>query len=159
MNKQLGPDSLIEHFSREIETLTSNIMTFRIRIAFTVFIGPYILLGSIFVGTKGNFTLNTDSVWTWLAIVVASTMFLSLGVASGRIEKQAWRQCEKWRSIIIKLANCTDEVSTALYEADNYTVLGNSVVRSYIKIFALILISLYAIGFVVANISTTVGSG
>ena len=152
MNKQLGPDSLIEHFSREIKTVTSNNMTFRIRIVFTVYIGPYLLFGAIIVGTKGNFTLNTDSWWVWLAIVVASAIFLSLGFAAGRVEKQAWRQCEKWRKIIIKLANCPEEASAALYEAVNYTEEGDNVEKAYRRVFALILLSLYAIGFIVANI-------
>lgn len=156
MNKQLGPDSLINHFSREIETLTSSIMSFRNRIVFTVFIGPYLLLGSIFVATNGNFTLNTNSTWVWVAIVVASVIFFALGVASSRIEKLAWRQCEKWRRIIIKLANCDDEASTLLNEAINSTEFGDNIESSYKKTFALILLSLYAIGFIVANISTVV---
>lgn len=159
MNKQLGPDSLIEHFSREIEVMTSNTMTFRIRIAFTVFIGPYILLASIIVGTKGNLTLNITSVWTWCAIAVASAMFFCLGVTSGRIEKQAWRQCEKWRRLIIKLANCPDEARPALYDAVNYTELGDNVEKSYKIVFGLILVSFFALGFVATNIFTVVGNG
>lgn len=159
MNEKSCPDSLIEHFSGEIKTLTSSIMTFRIRIAFTVFIGPYLLLGSIIVGTKGNFTLNTNSMWVWFAIAVASTVFLGLGVASALIEKQAWRQCEQWRRLIIRLANCPGEANSALNEAGKNTELGDNVQRAYISTFALILASLYAIGFIVANISSVVGSG
>jgi len=159
MDNRSGADELIRHFSREIETLTSSIMTFRIRIAFTVYIGPYLLLGSIIVGTKGNFTLNTDSIWVWLAIAVASALYFGLGIGAGRIEKQAWRQCEKWRRVIIELASGPGHASTALLEAANYTELGDKVESSYKKTFALFLASLYAIGFIVANISTIVGSG
>ena len=45
-------DKLIDHLSREIETHTKNMMTFRARINFAVF-GPFVLLGSIMVSAKG----------------------------------------------------------------------------------------------------------
>jgi hypothetical protein len=45
-------DALIDHLSREIETHTKNMMTFRARINFAVFVGPFVLLGSIMVSAK-----------------------------------------------------------------------------------------------------------
>lgn len=40
-------EKMIEYLSKEIETLTTNIMLFRSRIAFSIWVGPYVLLGSI----------------------------------------------------------------------------------------------------------------
>lgn len=153
MNEQFGQDSLIEHYSHEIQTLTSNIMTFRIRISFTVFIGPYFLLGSIIVGTKGNFTLDISSWWVLLAFAVASVMYIGLGFASGRIEKQAWIQCEEWTKLIIQLANRPEEAKAAMYKAVSYAKHGHDVAKLYPIVFLMILISLFAIGYIVANIS------
>jgi hypothetical protein len=45
-------DKLIEHLSKEIETQTDNLMTFRTRVSFAALIGPFFLLGSLLVAAK-----------------------------------------------------------------------------------------------------------
>jgi hypothetical protein len=42
-----GP--LIEYLSAEISTLATNTMTFRSRITFSIFIGPFLILGSLII--------------------------------------------------------------------------------------------------------------
>jgi hypothetical protein len=45
-------DKLIEYLSKEIEIQSSNTMTFRTRANLSVFLGPFVLLGSV-VASKG----------------------------------------------------------------------------------------------------------
>lgn len=97
---------VIAHLSKEIETSTTNIMAYRSKIAFAVFLGPFLLLLAVVANTKGlSISLNLG----WVTTVVIGTIwclcFLTLALLSVRIELQAWRQCNKWRQIIAQLHN------------------------------------------------------
>jgi hypothetical protein len=90
---------LVQHLSKEIETTTHNIMVFRTRIGFGLLVGPFLLLGSLIVGAKGQpVTTNLKSAWP--ALVVIIVCYLSIAYIASEIEAQAWEQCNKWREII-----------------------------------------------------------
>ena len=114
---------VIEYLSKEIETTTTNMMVYRTKIAFVFFLGPFIIL--IAVVTKGvTFSLRLDAI-AIVAIVFNFLCFLILGYMNARVERQAWRQCNKWRGVIAKLHNnpsmglTRDELVDALYGGDN----------------------------------------
>jgi hypothetical protein len=97
---------LIEYLSKEIETHTNNLMTFRSRISFAGLFGPFLLLGSVLVATKhipGQVAPVSGNKW----IVAGSGLVLSyvaLAWAGAAVEKHVWRQCNVWRGLIAQLS-------------------------------------------------------
>jgi hypothetical protein len=94
---------VIEYLSKEIATTTTNMMVYRTKIAFAVYLGPFIIL--IAVVTKGvTFSLRLDSI-AIAAIFINFLCFLTLAYMNARVERQAWLQCNKWRAVIARLHN------------------------------------------------------
>jgi hypothetical protein len=97
---------LIEYFSKEIETHTNSLMTFRSRISFAGLFGPFLLLGSLLVATKqlpGSNVVVSGNRW----LVAGGGLFLSylaLAWAGATVEKHIWRQCNRWRKLIAEIA-------------------------------------------------------
>ena len=93
MVDDIGREKIIEHLTKEIEVITTSIMTFRTRAVFTAWIGPFILLGSLIIGTKGSFQFTTDN-WCLMTfmMLLACAIYISLGIAGGIVEKQVWTQ-------------------------------------------------------------------
>lgn len=91
---------LVQHLSKEIETTTNNMMAFRTRIGFSLCIGPFLLLGSLIVGTKGQPVTRLN--WYYIAPALVGIVICYLGIAyiTSQIELQALEQCNKWRRLI-----------------------------------------------------------
>ena len=96
-------DKFIEHLSRDIANHTTYLMTLRSRMAFTVLIGPFVLLGSFLIATKGIVAANSFGTDTALAIVIACLCYLLLGVYGAMLDKHVTRQCNIWRRQIDSL--------------------------------------------------------
>ena len=95
-------DKLIEHLSKEIETQTNNLMTFRTRVSFAALIGPFFLLGSLIVAARRLPKANNQ----WLiagGLLLMILSYLTLGWAASSIERHAWRQCNIWRGFIAEI--------------------------------------------------------
>lgn len=103
-------DKLIEYLSKEIETQSNNLMTFRERINFAVFIGPFVLLGATLYG-KGLPHVNWQGIprGNWIVIVVSSLgvilSYLTLGSVCCLIEIHIWNQCNRWRERIAEISS------------------------------------------------------
>lgn len=94
----------INHLSKEIETHTNAMMTYRTRIAFIVFLGPFILLGSVVVGSqRAPYIAGFSSCTIIAAAVFLFFCYIVLGLVSGMIERGMWRQCNRWRAQIAAL--------------------------------------------------------
>lgn len=97
---------LIEYLSKEIETHTNSLMTFRSRISFAGLFGPFLLLGSVLVATKnipGRMAPMPGNEW----LVAAGGLvlsYLALGFAGAAVERHVWRQCNEWRGLIAQLS-------------------------------------------------------
>lgn len=98
----------IQHLSKEIETQTNAIMTFRTRIGFTVFLGPFVLLGSFMVGTKRVPHIEGLTFRTIAVLVFLGICYLALGLVGGLIEQWVWLQCNRWRALIASLVDRED---------------------------------------------------
>lgn len=96
--------NLIEHFSKEIETHTNNLMIFRTRIMMSLFIGPFVALGAVLVASKGRPLHLKFDCGTWLALAVILLSYFAMGIAGAWIEKHTWHQCNKWRFLIVQIA-------------------------------------------------------
>jgi hypothetical protein len=103
-------DKLIDYLSKEIETQSNNLMAFRERINFAVFIGPFVLLGATLYG-KGLPHVNWGGVTrkAWIGLVLSSLgvilSYLTLGSVCCLIEIHIWRQCNKWRERIAEISS------------------------------------------------------
>ncbi|HEV8589280.1 MAG TPA: hypothetical protein VGQ72_10430 [Pyrinomonadaceae bacterium] len=96
--------AVIEHLSKEIQTSTTNIMLHRSKIAFAVYLGPYLLLiAGVAAATKGLNISPHLGKGGIAAIVGGCLCFLVLGYMNARIERQAWEQCNKWRRVIAEI--------------------------------------------------------
>lgn len=103
-------DKLIDYLSKEIETQTNNLMTFRERINFAVFIGPFVLLGATLYG-KGIPRLHLDQLTSRAQIGLALCLtgvllsYLTMGIACSLIEVHIWKQCNIWRERIADISS------------------------------------------------------
>ncbi len=98
------PESLtrdvVQHLSKEIETTTNGMMTFRTRIGFGLLVGPFLLLGSLIVGAKGQPVAIHLRWYGWLALPIVVLCYLGIAYIASEIEAQAWEQCDRWREMI-----------------------------------------------------------
>jgi hypothetical protein len=99
---------LIGYLSKEIEAHTNNLMTFRERINFAVFIGPFVLLGALLYSNKH--VVGIKHWWVFLlALVVMVLSYLTMSRACARIEIQIWDQCNRWRGLIAEISKGNTE--------------------------------------------------
>ncbi len=96
-------DKYIEHLSRDIAMHTNYLMMFRSRMAFAILIGPFVLLGSFLIATKGTIPKNHIGVDAIVAIVTACICYLTLGIYGARLDRHVTRQCDIWHRQIDSL--------------------------------------------------------
>lgn len=102
-------DRLIEHLSKEIATHTKNMMTFRAKINFAVFVGPFVILGSLMVSAKGVPRSITFDKRTTVAAILLLMSYILMACTCAAIERQMWRKCNEWRSVILRLVTNSSE--------------------------------------------------
>src|SRR5688572_30476378 len=107
-------DKLIEYLSKEIEVQSNSILTFRTRANLPVFLGPFLLLGSVIAskGVPNGIILNR---WTLVCFIGLGLSYLAMGISAAGIESQMWDQCNTWRRLIAK---ATSETAVSLEEKD-----------------------------------------
>jgi|SRR5215213_1419863 len=155
------PEILTKEFmlclSKEIETTMTNIMAFRTKVGFGMFVGPFLLLGSFIVGAKGqpvSFNLN------WYgkgALIVDFVCFLGIAYIASQIEAQALEQCNTWRRIIGRLHK---EPSMKVDSAELESNLRwgrrrwNGPKAGYLVGYSLLFFSVLAAVFIIKNAGT-----
>lgn len=147
-------EKIIDHLTKEIEVLTTNIMTFRIRAAFTVWVGPFFLLGSLIIATDGSFQLNTNNMnFIYLVAILACLIFVALGIVAGGIEQQVWSQCDKWRRAISRIATGEIQCAEEIYQALKDERMSKVIIYGYLIVFVLILGTFLCTIYIAANVS------
>jgi len=101
---------LIDYLSKEIETQTTSLMTFRARINLAVFVGPFVLMASLVFRNDIPRGFHLWSVKTLTPAIVLALIYLTLGWVCCSIETQIWRQCNIWRKLIAELSSGKDSV-------------------------------------------------
>ncbi len=144
-------DKILEHLSNEIQKLMENTMTFRTRVAFIGWIGPFLLLSSVVVSTKGIFTVPCKDKWFWFALAGSAGCYLALGYIGGLIEKQAWVRCDALRQRILRYSKLPSTES--IQEDDlNDMFISRSVRCGYMSGFAIVLVSLVGVSIAISRI-------
>ena len=147
---------LINHHSSEITTIINNVVLFRIRSAFTVWIAPYIIFGAYIVATGGEINLDPTKDLEfyfynfWLRLLLVS--YLILGISGGVIEAYSWHRCRILNSEIRRICNAPSEgtVPSRIFIIVKSTIIYAIVFASLIVSFVAIL-NLLQVIFLPAN--------
>ena len=118
---------LIEHLSKEVETHTNNLMTFRARVSFAALVGPFILLGLVAAKRISGYS-NGKAIAGGLGVM--ALCYLAIGVAAGRIERHVWRQCNAWRSLIAEIARGTEGITAQQLEFSERLLMAYFIIYS-----------------------------
>jgi len=94
---------ILEHLSKEIITNTEQVMTFRSRVAFTPWIGPFVVVGAYLVATKDAPRSPHWDAFGSVLLAIAAFLFVGLGWVLAEVERHTWDQCNKWRVLIARL--------------------------------------------------------
>lgn len=151
----MSVDAVIKHLSDDIINRYNNTIVFRTRIAFVIWIGPFIILSSFIVATKGNFTLDFKDWVVWVCIFIFVTCYLILGRFACGIEQGAWDRCDKYRELIFKIGkqDNLNDITPADYK-DNLTWQLPTI---YFWAFSVIMISFLSITLLATKLKTTAG--
>jgi amino acid transporter len=110
-------ETLIEYLSKEIETATTTTVAFRAKGHFTVYIGPFALLGALFFSAKS--IVRPKDAFDWVVLIACLATLLAsysvMGYVSYCIERGSRQQCDRWRGLILKVATAS---SAPLTDAD-----------------------------------------
>ena len=142
--------AIIEQLAKEIQASADHLMSLRTRTAFTIWVGPYVVLGSVIVATKGGFTLDVHSPLFALGLLIAVGCYLALGYLAGRIEKFSLERSNQWRRCIIQVAE-TGRVDPALYLDHE---LPSAIIRAYLTIFTILLFCFFGVAVIVTTIQS-----
>ncbi len=132
-------EKFIEHLSRDIATHTSYLVTFRSRVAFNMLIGPFVLLGTFLIATKGIVPASRLDVDAIVAIVIACLCYLALGVYGAMLDRHVTGQCNIWRRQIDSLRKDSPE------EIDDIGFEHQKPIRAYLTGLGLVLLAFLSI--------------
>lgn len=140
---------LITHLSSEVATYSTSALTFRTRSAFTIWIGPYLLLGSILIATEAPVSFECTA---W--VIAALLVYVALGVVSGWIERHYWRKCNDARELIVELTTEKGGERDRVLELmiDHQTGRLFTLLGGYALVFGMIAFSFVAVGVVVSRL-------
>jgi hypothetical protein len=126
--------AVIDQIAQEIQSGADIITSLRTRSAFTIWIGPYIVLGSILVAVKGGFIVDWRPLPVGL-LIFAGVGYLALGNLAGRIEKYTMKRSNNLRECIASIME-TGKLDRSLYFDKE---LPGYIVSAYTCIFAVLL--------------------
>ena len=141
-------DKLIDYLSKEIETHTNNLMTFRARINLSVFIGPFALVAALLFRNDIPRGINLWSAKTLIAGTLLALIYLTLGWVCCSIEAQIWRKCNEWRQLIAGLSsgNITSVKPSELRIKDN------KLRRAYLVVYSLMIVAFLCVGILISQV-------
>jgi hypothetical protein len=146
---------VIAYLSKEIETITNNMMVFRSKIGFAVIVGPFLILGTLVYITKGgSLSITGDGWWIGAAVGLDLIAYLALAFLAAKIEEDAWSQCDKWRELIADLHDTPTlpiKGKNAWKDEKHVTWMK----WTYLGSCALMIISFFSSLYIVSKVQTT----
>jgi hypothetical protein len=145
--------ALISHLSKEIEILSTNMVTTRLKATFTFWVGPFLLLGALVIRPQPiSIPIRFDLPLGW-SLLLLGLIYLVSAYIGGRLEHYAATKCNEWRDLI---AQASLESTLALNDVrrlllDSY--LPQRVRLAYLAVFALTFSSFGIILFVLIHLS------
>jgi len=140
-------DKLIDYLSKEIETQTNNLMTFRARINLAVFVGPFVLMGSLVFRNDIPRGIHLWSLKTLIPATVLALIYLTLGWVCCSIETQIWRQCNIWRKLIAEFSSGNGSVKPDRLE------FGYPKLRlAYLIVYSTMILAFVCVGILISQV-------
>jgi hypothetical protein len=140
---------VIKHLSSEIQNQSQYLMTFRSRIAFTVLIGPFIVLGSVLVAAK----TTAANPWDWfdtILCVCLSIVYMCIGLYGSALDQHGIDKCDDWRRMLLSVSEVTptsEKDTSELKRSDGKgLMIGDKARGPYLAGFALILLEFFIFG-------------
>jgi hypothetical protein len=142
-------EELIKHLSDEIVNITQTTITFRTKIAFFTWVGPFIILGALVVATKGSFAMPLNCL-TILMIIVIGGCYLGISYVCSRIEQHSWDLCNQYRSVIFRVSK-GDNIKNI--NKNELAAKNEDYPQTYMIAYVLIFISAVCITILLVNLS------
>ena len=139
MSNSLMKQAIIQHLSKEIEVCVNNSYLFRMRSAFSVWVGPFVLLGAVVVATKGNLSITINWI-SGISVVVAVLVYTLFAHLAGRIERYSHKRANILRMLLAKVASDNDVDANFHLEDLKDSVLEQKIVGAYWITFSAIFI-------------------
>lgn len=136
---------LIQHLSKEIEAHTTYLTTFRSRIAFSVLVGPFVVMGAVIVGAKGTIAAIHFDWWVAIGTAVAVLSYILLGFFGSQLDQHVTEQCNVWRRSILRVHR-----GESIQDSDLVFVHRNQAL-AYLCFIILMLIAFIAIASVISR--------
>ena len=95
---------LIKHLSSEIESCTTFQHTLRSRMAFSVLVGPFLVLGSFIVAAAKIQLTWPKEPCTWVWLYLAVVCYVGLGIYGAKLDKFLTVQCDFFRGELLSVA-------------------------------------------------------
>lgn len=139
--------AVIKQFAEEIQNASDSVNSLRTRMAFTIWIGPYVVLGSVIVATNGKVDLDMSRLFVG-GLSLAAAGYLALGYLAGRVERYALLRCNELRHCITKMA------TTGHFYERRYLdeVLPKHIVKAYLAVFLILLVCFFGVAVLVSGI-------
>jgi hypothetical protein len=136
---------LIKHLSAEITSSMDFLHTFRSRMAFSVLIGPFLILGSFAVAAakvsvplpKGNLP------WSW--VLDALCCYLLLGFFGAKLDQFLTKQCDYLRRTLLSVAK-DEPLGNIRFEFPEKE-LGWNHLMAYLPGFVIVTLAVIVLGF------------
>jgi hypothetical protein len=94
---------LIRHISDDITHQTEFLHTLRSRMAFTVLLGPFLVLGSFVVAASKPRLVWPGGAWPWVGLVAAVCCYVGLGIYGYKLDRHLSKQCDFWRTVLMSV--------------------------------------------------------
>jgi hypothetical protein len=141
-------DKLIDYLSKEIETQTNNLMTFRARINLSVSIGPFALVAALLFRNDIPRGIKLWSAKTLIAGTVLALIYLSLGWVCCSIEAQIWRKCNEWRQLIAGLSSG----SIRSVAPSELRIKDNKLRRAYLVVYIAMILAFVCVAILISQV-------
>lgn len=121
--------------------------------AFSILIGPFVVMGSFLIATnKGGIAINELAKCSnVIAGVIACLCYLGLGYYGAQIDKHVITQCNKWRRLVYKLQ---EDYSI---KEDDLIFVHNNLTLAYIVGLSLVLGAFISTSFIFFSLLTKSG--
>ena len=141
-------DKLIDYLSKEIETHTNNLMTFRARINLSVFIGPFALVAALLFRNDIPRGIHLWSAKTLIPGTLLALIYLTLGWVCCSIEAQIWRKCNEWRRLIAELSSG----NIRSVAADQLEIKDKKLRRAYLVVYVAMILAFVCVGILISQV-------
>ncbi len=135
--------ALIQHLSKEIETISSGVTTLRVRVVFVTCVGPFVVL-SAFVFRQASWTWPKGDA-PWCSLVAVGLTYLLTAVVIGYMEAEVGDKCNRLRELMAQLATKEAWTTEALYAQLMDPRGRHAPYVAYVCFFLLVMASLGAV--------------